>query len=479
MLAADLTQLIGFECQPSRLKAAQEHAELALERLDRLMAHLEVDGFRIDMRQRVAAHRVIISWYADRALGDLTDLLAPVFSRSAEQQQRFRQAAAHVWTTTDRLAVDCNPSVKTSTRLSKKIISQWQNMRFPIPLMSLALIGLVYGLWPTSGITPPSAVKPPVRDSITISQEEGIFAKSYWITFDEHFVVLTLEKQPVQRRLAWVPISLFLVWLIGWRLVPALRWLSEEESETVDADPGWLPLPGQLRDHLLLRLNKSTAASDWQNGRQDSTNVLEVESTIDATVREGGALVPVYMQRSLAMDSLFLIERSSRYDHVASLFDLIIQRLRDEGVSLERFFYRDDPRFLEFPESELTIRLKDVAFRYRECRLAVIATADGFFHPLTGEPENWLENLSQLKPRILLNTRPIEEWSWREMDLFERGFSLAIAGSRGLERTGQMLEQQRDHTPAMLGVAPLAREVHVIKRAQTTEDGRDARLSYS
>ena len=264
-------------------------------------------------------------------------------------------------------------------------------------------------------------------------------------------------------------------------MIPAQGWLSEEKGEA-EGDPGWLPLPGLLRHRLLADLTQGSAAADWQVGRYELTGDLDVERTVSATVREGGALVPIHQRRRFSDESLFLIERQGPFDHMAALFELVVRRLRDEGVHLERFFYRDDPRFLTSPERGETLRLNDVLNRYQDCRLVVVATADGFFHPLTGEPEIWLGDIGNLVPRVLLNTRPLDEWGWREMALFESGFSLTIADTDGLERAGKKLGRQHDQTPTFLGMAPaeedkkesseqsIHRNTAALKRGDTSFD---------
>ena len=435
----DLTTSIGAD-------ASKGEASRVLNQLKWQLAQLEKNGFNFDIRQRTAAHRLMLAWHADNSIGRLEELLAPIFARDADQQRRFYEIAG-TWDTRPVPVSEAAQISSPSTPAEKQSGNLWL-----APAVITALIlAIALSFWQWEG--PQAPVIEPPRSTPTQTPELAPGAtRTQTITLREHWLETIKYRSPLVYLLPLLPALAFLYWLIWFRILPARSWLGEEADE--NADPGWLPLPRLLRRRLLSGVERGTALGDLQRGRDEPTGILDTTRTIDATVRQGGALVPVYERRSFGAEYLMLIERRGPHDHLATLFELTVQRLLDEGIRIERFFYRDDPRFLYVPEDKKTWRLNELVARFQHCRLVIIATPEGYFHPLSGDPEPWLERLSSFSPRAVMNTRPLAEWDWRELELFEQGFSIAIAGSDGLNRVSHRFGYAEDHGAALLGVKP-------------------------
>ena len=419
---------------------------------DRVFRHLEwlldllkQNGFTFDARQRTAAYRVLLAWHTDPGMGQLPELMAPIFARDADQQKLFHELAGKwaVRPASPTMAAEAPTAVSMRRKGGNAI---W------LGLVAMAILGvaLAFIYWGTPDSSAPSAGRTPV--AVTPSVDPGE-RRTETITLREHRLVVDMQQPSWWTWLLPIlPLLLFVAWLLWFRILPMRHWLAEGEPDKTD--PGWLPLPRMLRRRLLAGVTGGSAVSELQHGPDFPTGRLDTDQTVTATVREGGALVPVYETRSHGVEYLMLIERQGPHDHLAAMLELAVEYLRQAGVRIDRYFYRDDPRLLYVPGDKRTWRLAEIVRRYRQHRLVILGTSEGYFHPLSGDPEPWLERLSSFSPRAFLNARPLGAWDWREIELFEQGFSLALAGSDGLDRLGHRLATGMDRGAALLGVRP-------------------------
>jgi hypothetical protein len=167
----------------------------------------------------------------------------------------------------------------------------------------------------------------------------------------------------------------------------------------------------KLSDVLFTGPELRASAHDLRKHRYLPTRKLDAWRTVDATARRTGLFTPVYRERPQLPEYVFLIEQNGTNDHLARLFDLAVDRLRDEHVEIQRFYFHTDPRQVQADDREhSTVPLAELAARTDDHRLFIIATADGFFHPLTGEVESWVQRLEPWRSRTMLSTRPLEQW---------------------------------------------------------------------
>jgi hypothetical protein len=136
---------------------------------------------------------------------------------------------------------------------------------------------------------------------------------------------------------------------------------------------------------------------------------------------------------------------------LARLFELAVRRLRDEGVIISTYFYHDDPRHLTRADRpEALIGIRDLVGLADAHRLLVVGTADGFFHPISGDVHRWIHDFEPWSSRTVLSTRSVEEWTHSELQLLEEGFSLATARSSGLTRLADRVAHGIDTEPELL-----------------------------
>lgn len=164
---------------------------------------------------------------------------------------------------------------------------------------------------------------------------------------------------------------------------------------------------------------------------QDSTD-LNVPATIDATIERGGAPKPIFGTRKTSPEYLILIDRASFSDQEALLKEVLINRLIEEGVYVDRYYFDRDPRVCYKTPQSKTFSLTELAARHPEHNLAVFSDGASFFDPLTALPQRWFETFSLWVRRALLTPASSDSWGYRETVLTESEFPVLPATKEGI-----------------------------------------------
>jgi tetratricopeptide (TPR) repeat protein len=234
-----------------------------------------------------------------------------------------------------------------------------------------------------------------------------------------------------------LPLVAFLTWL-GIRWNRRSLWLERRVTDEVP-ELDSIRLPRESR-WLFTDAGFRSAAQNLRRHRRAAATDLHIKQTIEATVQRAGLFIPVYKDRQLTPEYLFLIEEVSADDHVARFGDEALDRLEEEGVAVERVYFSRDPRLCFRNDVARTpISLTELAARTTDHRLVVIGTADSFFHMASGRPERWLSTLELWATRVMLSSLPLRSWSTNELALLERGFSLATTSPKGFEALGDYI----------------------------------------
>jgi hypothetical protein len=209
---------------------------------------------------------------------------------------------------------------------------------------------------------------------------------------------------------ATLPFIVFGCWLL-WRLLWRRyieRWRDrnklnlrkikvEQKDNKLYRQPEFLRVARELRRH-----------------RRIKSNVLEPAPTIEATLRAGNFFTPVYGIRQLSPEYLVLIDRLSYTDQNARLADEIVNRLKKQGVFVDRFFFEGDPRasWREGKDNKF-YDLKELAAQFPEHRLLIFSDGEEMIDLSSNRPQPWLDELSAWDIRLLLTTNAahgFNEW---------------------------------------------------------------------
>ncbi|MGD1717049.1 hypothetical protein [Dapis sp. BLCC M172] len=146
------------------------------------------------------------------------------------------------------------------------------------------------------------------------------------------------------------------------------------------------------------------------------SNELDVDKTVEKTVRGGGWFAPVYGYHQILPEYLVLIDRANYGDHQARFVKEMIAQLSHNEVLIAGYYFDGDPRVC-FPMTgkEPPSKLREIAVKYGQHRLVVFSDADSFFSSLIGEPEPWLDFFSSWSERAILTPKPSEHWGYQEL----------------------------------------------------------------
>ncbi|HEX8736145.1 MAG TPA: hypothetical protein VF721_12530 [Pyrinomonadaceae bacterium] len=207
--------------------------------------------------------------------------------------------------------------------------------------------------------------------------------------------------------LPFLVFGLWLLWRILWRKYierwrdrnkPDLRKIKVEQKDNkLYRQPEFLRVARELRRH-----------------RRIKSNVLEPALTIEATLRAGNFFTPVYGVRHLSPEYLVLIDRLSYTDQNAHLTDEIVNRLKKQGVFVDRFFFEGDPRasWREGKDNKF-YDLSELAAQFPDHRLLIFSDGDEMIDRSTNRPQPWLDELLAWDIRLLLTTNAahsFNEW---------------------------------------------------------------------
>jgi len=160
---------------------------------------------------------------------------------------------------------------------------------------------------------------------------------------------------------------------------------------------------------------------------------------------------PISLHQPFTPEYLFFIEQKSTNDHIARLFDILVDRLKKEHVLLNRYYFHSTPKFLQSDNANRdAVQFDYISSLTKNGNLFIICTDDIFFDPFANVLEHWVLDLRGWRSRTLLNTKPMEEWNEAVFRLVDEGFSVAWAGSKGFSEAS-IAAASSDLAPGILG----------------------------
>ena len=424
-----------------------KQATVSLDALLDLVAALRQRGWRISAHQVLAARSLLfLLRVADAARlhpaaaagadaeDELRRHLAPVFCTTAREQRDFK-AICDTWRgfAAGRQEVgggqDAPPpqrpprlgaALAAATLVAALAIGMWQTVS--VPGSPVAPPGVSTPAQPSPGITPAA---PAVAEAVREVNWGAVAAAAMPALLWAAWLRLRAGARPrLQRGRLRTPPALHSVYLPG-----GLRSL-------------WPGLP-------LRRL-----AQALRSRRSVDSQTLLIEPTIAATLKAGGAFVPVRGARA-EPEYLVLVDRASASDHVALLADELTKELQASDVQLEHFdldvasgrtrvrlgqalplVARTAPVRSAVPARAAAEAVPAETRLHAEAqRVLVFSDGEGFFDGYTGEPHAWLLGLLAAPMLVLVTPVPAQQWGERERALEKLGvmvFELSQAGLAAL-----------------------------------------------
>lgn len=159
---------------------------------------------------------------------------------------------------------------------------------------------------------------------------------------------------------------------------------------------------------------------------------LNVVKTVEESVEQGGWLRPIYDHVLIPPEYLVLVDRRSRFDHLAEFVEGMVKRLELNGVFITAYAFDGDPR-LCFPLNGKGApqTLNELAARYENMRLIVFAEAQGLLNPVSGRLPPWSRLFNRWVHRSVLTPESPASWGAAEHEL-QREFIVLPGTTDGL-----------------------------------------------
>jgi formylglycine-generating enzyme required for sulfatase activity len=168
---------------------------------------------------------------------------------------------------------------------------------------------------------------------------------------------------------------------------------------------------------------------------------LDIDKTIETTLRQGGWLTPVYRTYKVLPEYIFLFNRTSFRDHQAKFVEEMIDGLKRENVLITTYFFDDDPLICFSSDGVSSpFTLDEIIVKYCQCCLVLVADADKFFSPISGELEPWVSQLVVWQNRVFLTLKLPVNWGYHELEIGQQ-FIILPATKKGLQVLSQRLYQ--------------------------------------
>jgi hypothetical protein len=436
---------------------------LSSEALSAFIADLRASGYAPDPGQLSAAHHLVLlsasgAWPGgDTRLGHL---LAPVFARTPAEQsdiiRRFEAWRPMLFPKGGATALVKSPilpplrlpkleaipdtQIGTVVRLSR-LRTRWIVAAFALALLVTLAVGATAVLhefrpvFPPPVVAPIGPILPPSKSAETQTPFRSVIGPSSVSTPLSTRPVSGIAVAPAWSAalpvvLGSLPVAIAIaLWLSsrGHRH----RWRRLAESRPRDLAEMNILVPDMpLFEGVACEL----AAHDLARPRRLFSEELDIDQSVDATVRAGGMAQLAYKTRSLTPLYAVLIEEEGRHDHLARLGDILSSRLSDAGVLSESYhvLHADSVR----DSNDRILSLNELADRHREDRLLML-----------GAGEKVLDRRNQLSP-VLRREAPwadrgylvlgrIDAFTARQ--LINEDFFLAPASPAGMRALGQRI----------------------------------------
>ncbi|MDE5068624.1 MAG: hypothetical protein O4752_05520, partial [Trichodesmium sp. St4_bin8_1] len=265
-----------------------------------------------------------------------------------------------------------------------------------------------------------------------------------------------------------VPPVTFLVWRLWWRWRVAL-YLNRRQTRR-PPEIQRVSISG-LNEELFPRVLFLRIAQGLRRRIRVPSNELDIDKTVEKTVRGGVRFAPVYGYYKLLPEYLVLIDRANYSDHQARLVKEMIAQLTENEVLIIGYYFDGDPRVC-FPVTGKgsPCKLREISLKYSQHRLLIFSDAEGFFNSLTGELEAWLDLFSSWSQRAVFTPKPSEHWGYQELKL-SREFIVLPATNDGLIDLIRSIEHGKlPYVSSEKGRAPYPEALRVRGRRWVEQD---------
>jgi formylglycine-generating enzyme required for sulfatase activity len=446
--------------------------------LDRLITLLKDADISAAPDQIVAAHDLLLrlefSNAAPATLAHWRPLLAPVFCRSPQEQERFYRlfdawcANTAATTAADRKQVEPIPPLPQRTHLRPR------HVLGAIGIVAVIALGVL--LRPPqpqpidreqekqSPSGPREADRPSTQPVEPSPQPADDTSLDFVFPRPPERIEARLHAPGAAavnaRQMRWALVPLPLLLIIGalfWVLMRR-RLMLTRGADTTPPEPHRFPVRGS-QDGLFSGHRLRPTIDRLRAAARVPMREIDARRTVDVTLRRAGLFTPIYRTRREIPDYVVMIDRRRPADHVSSFARALIERLRAEALAVSVYYFSGDPRRCQAEDRPMMSQtLDDIEALHGHARLIVVSDGSGFFNPFTGQLERWTTQLERWRSRTLMTATPIRQWGYAEFLFALNGYAVTTLDAVGIDAAARWMLATTSAEDDAVDVAPLLRE---------------------
>jgi len=414
------------------------------EQLGGFLALLRTHGWRIGVDQHVSAQRVLqhMRGTADLTLGDVRDSIGALICSSPQDQQAYQTLFDDFFVSRWRWAQerqrdDVGKAVATSG--SRQNLRRGRAMLWIAAVAGIAailLLGsiLLFSSRPALPGPPTAPIGQPAAPVVTPAASRPLAA--FW-----------------SLPLALGGIGCFFIFgllVLRFRRQAALRreFGNTQEFEEHLLQVGSRPAWPELR-LLASRLHLRTPSEVME---------LDIEKTVETSAANGGWPTPVHRVLRFLPSYVVLIDRQSARDHLAGIYESVVQGLQQAALPISVYEFRGNPRTLRtIGVAGHLIGVRDVERMHHRARLVVLSDTGGMVNPLSGELQAWPFSPAAWSNCYLVVPPAVAAQRGRLEKFRQRGFEVVSADRAGLLTLAQIVAEERIQPAPPVTRKPLTR----------------------
>ncbi|MEL7423714.1 MAG: hypothetical protein AAFN81_12020, partial [Bacteroidota bacterium] len=200
----------------------------------------------------------------------------------------------------------------------------------------------------------------------------------------------------------------------------------------------WLMrIPGKPRLSLDRYFYRALAAFKARDAY--SSNRLDVEETVESTIRKGGSIQLAFQEIHKQQQFLLLIDLNCTHHHRRKTFELLIDELIAEEAPIQRYYFSGDPRVCWEKSVHQLQSLATLSHRHGSSALLIYSDGQRMLDYRSGRLAAWTKIFSRWRQRLLL----LPEWSenlGRHEEQLSESFRIVPANTQGLAEAVSVLE---------------------------------------
>jgi len=404
---------------------------ILIEQLNLFLDSLRINGYKIGVETGIRIHVLLIRLSENGNFPDNTKslccFLSAIICKSKNEQHDFERRFNQWINSFDSFVVTKSQiEIKSESQsLTNNFKKAWFQYIIFIRIVIIMLVAssVVLSVWflvIKQNIVPYNVIEKNQKQSIPqiISKIE---VKKY---HDSKFIDRLNE---ISRRIPLMYLFIFgifvfliIIWFM-WKC-----WISQKHIKRY-----YKNYPSE--DSLFDNTKMLTTAQKLGHHVLQKSSQLDTHSTIIKSCEMGGLLSPVYKLQSISPEYLVLIDRKIYNDLQAHWIDIFLDRLEENDIYLERFYFNGTPHILypKHPSSQqLTIDI--LKSRFPSHRLILFSDAELFVNPISGTIANWVKILYFWPIRAILIPCSVKEISFRKKVLIQSNFFVMPASEKGI-----------------------------------------------